>query len=183
MELRPLSAEYIAEKLRNSALCVTSWQELGVPYDEEISELVLQTATQSLLRRPQEEGALREVARGASEDCRATARLLAEPIVERLFGGALYVKARQDWFLFGVNYYEQGDVFPVHRDLNNPDLTTVVIMSLSGVRMLRVEGNPPVRLTKGSIALLDGGANPEHTAWCVEGPSVSVVVDVPALLR
>jgi len=172
------AAEY---SLRSKACFETSWEALGLPYDQALADEVVRTAPEEIARRLVEAGVARE-GRAISPACQLAAKNFMRPLVDCLFVGQEFEHARRDWFLFGVNYYETGDVFPVHRDLYNSDLVTIVIASISGVRKFRVESTRAMTLRPQSIMLLDGGANPEHSASCIEGPSISVVADVPSLL-
>lgn len=172
--------ETIGVELRNTSYYATSWEALGLPYDEVLAEEVIATCSENAIRPPQEE--VQRSARGTSPACVAAAQRLVRPIVESLFVGDEYENARNNWFLFGVNYYERGDVFPRHHDFKKPELSTVVIASLTGIRRLKVEGSPPITTAPGSITLLNGATNPEHQAWCVEAPSISVVASVPDIL-
>jgi len=177
-----VNLEEIGRNLRQSACFETSFDELGLTFDDALALEVIASSTLSLTRPPVEDG-LRREARVESPLCKKVARSFMQPVVECLFPIDKYPKAAKDWSLFGVNYYETGAVFPIHRDLINPDLATIVIVSLCGVRWLRVKGHDkPLRQIKGSVTLLDGGANPEHTASCLDGPSVSIVADVPSLM-
>lgn len=171
----------IGEQLREQSYFSTSWRELGLEYDQVLAQEVIAASTEKLQRPPVDQGVVRE-ARAVSDNCKRLAKKMVTPLVEHLFDGDKYAEARNSWFLFGVNYYETGDLFPRHRDLNNPDIMTIAIVSLCGVRSLRVGNNQPIEMVPGSVVLLDGANNPIHLATCVEGPSVSVVADVPELL-
>lgn len=173
-----IQTDLIGEQLKRDSYFETSWEQLGIPYEHELAQQVIATSTEVLFRPPERPD--RE-ARAMSEACRAAAKSLMQPVVERLFPGDENERARRDWFLFGVNYYKTGQYFPPHNDLNDPDIVTIVILSLSGVRRLGV-ANKLLELRPRAITLLDGGANPKHHALCIEGPSVSVVADVPAFI-
>jgi len=170
----------LGQQLRNTGSALTSWVELGLVYDEAGAGEVIRTVPEDLVWPHDDE--VKRSARAWSPACKAAAMVFARPVIDSLFEGDDYERARRDAHLFGVNYYENASVFPKHRDFNNSDLSTAVILSLSGVRRLKAD-DITYRLKPFSILLLDGAINPEHLAVCEEGPSVSVVVDVPGLLR
>ena len=174
------SLETLGTQIRTSVHALTSWEALGLTYDERLTQQIIAQCPEDLQRPPQEEGQRRE-ARAVSQACRVAAWKLMCPLVERLFADEKYEDARANWQLFGVNYYETGDFFPPHRDLNNSGIMTIVIATVSGIRRLNVEGST-LTLEPRSIAILDGSANPLHSAYCEEGPSVSIVADIPELL-
>lgn len=179
----PSTLESIAEELQAKHVVETSWEKLGLIFDNEAAEEVIRRCPEELYRDPTRDNEhTRTVARANSPACRAAARTFIEPVVDHLFEGDQYVDARKNWVLFGVNYYDGDDRFGWHHDLYNSDVKTIVIGSISGIRRLTVEGYPPIDLEPESIVLLDGAANLWHKAECLEGPSVSVVADVPELL-
>ena len=90
-----------------------------------------------------------------------------------------------------MNRYEAGGELGAHQDSVEK---TVLVVTASGARNFDVykrgetEGSfstveQSFLLGVGSVMILDGQADPGHAIQCVEGPSVSAVLDVPALLR
>lgn len=175
-----LEVAEIGAELRQNNCVEIDWDVLGLTFDEVLAQEVIDHCPEDLKRPPQYDDIPRE-GRAVSPTCLAAARSFMEPLVQRLFVGDKYEEARSNWRLFGVNYYEQGDVFPRHQDFNNPSIATVVVASLVGVRGLIV-GNKHLTLVPKSITIIDGGANPFHSAYCKVGPSVSIVADIPELL-
>ena len=172
------------------------WDALGVPFDHGlVDEIMAVGGVPEYLARGThpEEGKSRQAfvksPQNTSRDYILPAIKLMDQVVESLFSGEQYERARNGWSLFNVNYYDTGDEFPPHNDFGLPGEKyvskpiTVVILSLSGVRRLQVEDNQPIIQRPGTITLLNGEANPRHSAVCLEGPSVSVVADVFALPR
>ncbi len=179
--MKTISNVAIGEQLRTQKFAVVSWHELGLDINSEICTEVIQRAPLSLIT-PGLNGDddMYRSSRAMDERCLGAARSLATPVVERLF--AHRQEALESWSVFGVNYYNQGDYLPFHRDFDKPEIATTAILSLSGVRTLTIEDCRPLQLCPGVIALVDGMSNPLHTASCVEGPSVSVVLEIPSLL-
>lgn len=116
-------------------------------------------------------------------------RRLVRPIVDTLFVD--HPEAARDWELYAMNCYETGGTLGAHQDSVDK---TVLIVTASGVRNIDVyprdqkegafgEPENSFRLDVGSIMVLDGEADAGHAIQCVEGPSVSAVLDVPAMLR
>lgn len=162
-----------------SPVFVCDLKDMGACYDEALADKVIETAPERLVREPSEDGQSRREARARSYACEQAATKLFRPVIDQVFSGSQFYLPRYRWDLFGVNYYETGDRFAMHEDYRTPKPLVVVILSLCGVRTLTVIGQRPEQLTPGKIAFLDGRANPLHAADCTEGPSVSVVADVP----
>lgn len=116
------------------------------------------------------------------------ARQLVEPAVRVLFQGQ--PDAVRQLGTYAVNHYETGDFFNPHQDHFDG---TVVIATLDGIRDFDLYAPHPQddvfvevqrthRLTAGTLIVLNGFRNLGHAARCVQGPSVSAVVDVPVAL-
>lgn len=178
MSEKMIDFEKIGAEMRQKHFVRLSWQALGLNLDQDTTSEVITYATTHLVHRPAVDG-IRGEARVYSEQSKRAARKLIGPVVNALFPTNTY--ARERWHLFAVNYYEEGTQIPPHRDHDNPTISTTAILSLCGVRTLRIEGEA-IRQVAGDITLLDGGANPIHTAYCLQGPSISVVADIPELL-
>lgn len=115
----------------------------------------------------------------------AVGRLMIEPVAQRLFANQLNVL--DDLSMYAVNQYEAGDFFNPHQDHYDG---TVMIATAIGTRNFDVYRpeeeddtfvtvDTSYRLARGSIMLLNAYKNLGHAAQCVEGPSISVVSDVP----
>lgn len=115
----------------------------------------------------------------------AIGRRLIEPVVEVLF--AHKPEAIAGLGMYAINHYEEGDFFRPHQDHFDG---TVMIMTPLGQRKFDVYRKEEVDdefveidtsyiLSPGSILVLNGYRNLGHAATCIEGPSVSVVADVP----
>jgi hypothetical protein len=117
-------------------------------------------------------------------------RRLVRPVVETIFRES--PQALSNWSIYGVNRYDApAATLGCHQDSAG---ATVLVVSASGVRNFNIHERPefkgqqtPIKQTihvePGTIMILDAQADPAHSATCVEGPSVSVVVDVPDVLR
>jgi hypothetical protein len=115
----------------------------------------------------------------------AAGRRLAEPVFEALFADR--PEAVQAMGMYAINQYEKGDFFNPHQDHFDG---TVMIMTTAGRRNFEVykpeeeddeftEVTYSYDLKPGSLMLLNGFKNLGHAAKCIEGPSTSVVADVP----
>lgn len=115
------------------------------------------------------------------EGCIADGRAFVSPAVDLLFRDS--ARARATWTLYALNCYEDGGHFGEHQDSTG---STVLIVSLTGRRELIVGGCPGaqvVEMAPGSITILDAEHDPVHAVRCIEGPSISAVLDVPDMLR
>ena len=169
-------------ELKESAVYAATCDELGITISDDLVQAVIGTTTEELVPRPTEDGELRREAVAMSPTCRLAANELVKSVIDQLLPDQKYYLARNRWSLFNINYYEQGDRNPMHIDFAEPQSDTmVVILSLSGVRRLEVRDHPPIQLKPKMLAFLDGGKNPRHAAECIDGPSISVVADVPNL--
>jgi hypothetical protein len=124
------------------------------------------------------------------EEALQLGRLLVAPVVNTLFYESS--RARRDWNLYAMNRYDgPGASLGAHQDSVG---STVLVVTASGVRNFDVYKREPeygvfkeveesFRLEPGSVMILDAQADPGHAVACIEGPSVSAVLDVPDLLR
>lgn len=175
------AVDLMGERLKTTGYHLTSWGELGLPYNQTLAEQIIATAPEKLIERPQKEDGTRLNSISISSTCVEAARDLARPVVERLFDSDFHDEARNSWELFAVNYYQPGDSFPPHTDFQEPTPATVIILSLSGIRPFKVSGQN-YALEPSSIMLLNCAVNPLHSVGLMQGESVSVVVDVPDLI-
>jgi len=112
-------------------------------------------------------------------------RRLVEPIVKSLFMDNFNVMDALG--VYAINHYEVGDFFNPHQDHFDG---TVMIATIIGRRRFDLYKKEPdddvfreisdsVILDVGSILILNGYKNLGHAAACLDGPSISVVADVP----
>lgn len=112
-------------------------------------------------------------------------RRIVTPVIETLFADRPNVTSELG--MYAVNHYNEGDFFNPHQDHFDG---TVMIATTAGARNFDVYNKEPeddvfrsiaasYRLGIGSIVLLNGYKNLGHAAQCLEGPSISVVSDVP----
>jgi hypothetical protein len=170
-------------ELAERGFCKASFAEFGLLFPSREIDEVLRTATNRLNKKDVDEGKPAYVTEGSP--CLTFANVVMASAVKVLFAPN-EEKIRRRWKLFAVNYYETGDIFSMHQD-NAGDSTTTVILSLSGVRRFTIMDKLPTRsqhmLETGSIVLLDGSENLMHSVSCIEGPSISIVADIPATLE
>lgn len=169
--------EVVRSELKRKSCHHTNWADLGIPFDQAVAQEVVTTAKDHLVDGPSNNGESRPQY-ATSLACRSAARKLMSPLIGHLFGLEKQVETDGMWDVFHINYYNASNRFSRHFDFPSSTPATVVIASLSGVRSLSVEGNPVLTLNPQSVTLLDGLANPVHSADCVEAPSISVVADV-----
>lgn len=182
----------ITFELDTSGYSLTSYDQLGLEFDTDLAVRLCDVAAEGdfsstaadltkhigkkLMTMVQDERAL------------SFGRELVSPVVDTLFAGS--PRARRDWQVYAMNHYETGGELGVHRDSVG---STVVVVTASGVRNFDVykqesEGSPneiehSFLLRAGSVMIIDGQIDPSHSVSCIEGPSVSAVLDVPDLLR
>lgn len=112
-------------------------------------------------------------------------RRIVTPVIETLFADRPNVTSELG--MYAVNHYIEGNFFNPHQDHFDG---TVMIVTTAGVRNFDVYNKEPeddtfrsiaasYRLGIGSIVLLNGYKNLGHAAQCLEGPSISIVSDVP----
>lgn len=115
----------------------------------------------------------------------AMGRRFVAPVFAALFVGN--AGARDGFGVYCVNHYETGQPFKAHQDYFDG---TVLIATTCGERRFDVyekddddvfvHVQESYTLRAGSIMLLNGFKNLGHAAQCIDGPSLSVVADVPA---
>lgn len=188
----------ITEELTEIGHAVTSYEELGLDFDEQavatLSEVVGKDVygEQALqLVENTENTTNMIIAQGAD-----TLRLgtdFVRPVIETLFAGSPRTLGK--WALYAINRYEAGGTFEPHMDSVG---ASVVVASISGVREMDIYKREADQLPEkpetyrvvertlelypGVIVILDGQLDPPHAVRCIE-PSLSAVIDVPDLLR
>lgn len=180
----------VSEQLNEVGHALTSFEQLGIEqYGElatDLNDAVRDTEQQRRLdeSEPERTGMLmfRE------EAPLAAGRRIITPIAEVLFSGN--EAALRGLGMYAVNHYRKGDFFNPHQDHFDG---TVMITTTMGERNFDIYEKEPeddvfktiahsYKLKAGSIALLNGFHNLGHAAQCTEGPSVSVVADVPVAM-
>lgn len=184
--------ERITYELDTKGFSVSSYDDLGLVFDSELVEKLCQ-ASASASFSPAAAELTKHIEKQKmtmvqDESALAFGRLLVGPVVETLFAHS--PRALKGWSLYAMNRYEAGGKLGSHQDSVG---STVLVATVSGVRKFDVykRGQAAIAgqieesflLSPGSIMLLDGQADPEHSVECIEGPSLSAVFDVPDLLR
>lgn len=185
--------ERVGYELGTVGYSLTSYEELGLPFDTLLAaQLCIATTLSDISPEAMEvtkhfEKTKMKIVQ--SERALLLGRQLITPVVERLFVNS--EGARNGWSLFGLNYYERDGDFGAHRDSVD---ATVLVVTASGTREFNVykketepekfiEIEKSFTLVPGSIMILDAIADPGHSVYCKEGPSVAAVFDVPDILR
>jgi len=179
----------VGQQLDEIGHALTSFEQLGIEQYEALAiDLVTAIRSTDQYREANETG--RTGMLMFREDAPLEAgRSLAQPVVETLFAGR--AEAIRAMGMYAVNHYEEGDFFNPHQDHFDG---TVMIMTPMGRRKFDVYRKEPeddvfkevshsYDLGPGSIVLLNGYRNLGHAAKCIEGPSISVVADVPVAMN
>ncbi|MEK7599879.1 MAG: hypothetical protein AAB462_02500 [Patescibacteria group bacterium] len=178
----------VGEQLNTVGHVLTSFEALGINQYERLAvDLVNAVEDTDQYREAAENGRSGMLMFREDEPLKA-GRLLAEPVFEILFADK--PEAITAMGMYAINHYEVGDFFNPHQDHFDG---TVVIMTPLGRRQLDIyrpeaeddvftEVTDTYDLVKGSIMLLNGYKNLGHAAKCTEGPSLSVVADVPMMV-
>lgn len=175
----------IGEQLDQIGHAQTSFEALGLEYSDdlarELEESIKATEQHETVQAEgrtgmlmYREGALLQVG-----------QRIVTPVIEALFSDRPNVVDKLN--MYAVNHYNEGDFFNPHQDHFDG---TVMIATTAGVRNFDVYDKEPeddefrsiaasYQLGIGSIVLLNGYKNLGHAAQCLEGPSISVVSDVP----
>lgn len=184
----------ITHDLDTNGYALTSYDQLGLPFDPSLvgrlcaaaAEGTFSQAAADLTKHIEKSN----MAMVQDERALVLGRELVRPVVETLFTES--DKARQNWNLYAMNRYDKpGASLGSHQDSVG---STVLVVTASGVRDFNIHERPeyegqqtPIketyRVEPGSIMILDAQADPAHSVGCVEGPSVSAVLDVPDMLR
>lgn len=186
----------VSSDLINDGCALTSFSELGVTPDEELTSDLCK-AVQLDVFDPE--------ARTNVDDIRNMRSMVIARGDETLRLGTEYVRPLMSsllssvdptlgkWSLYAVNRYDEvGATFEPHMD---PPGGLVVIAGIIGVRSLGLYRRDPdqqqdrpetfrvidryVTLDPGSVFLLDSQSGPPHEVECLEAPSLSAIVDVP----
>ena len=130
-----------------------------------------------------------------SDETKALSMEFVRPVIHTLFANS--ARALGAWAVYGVNRYDKvGGRFEPHMD---SAATTVAIVTVCGRRTMDIyrrysdqnAAKPDtfrdieyvVELGPGSVMLIDGQLDPPHSVTCTQAPSLSVIVDIPDLLR
>lgn len=184
----------ITQELDGKGYTLTSYERLGLPFDSKlVGELCTAAAMGTFspaaadLTKHIEKSNMAMV---QDEAALELGRRLVRPVVETIFHGNTH--ALDKWSLYAMNRYDAPAAsLGSHQDSVG---STVLVVTASGVRDFNIHERPEfvgqetpiketIRVEPGSIMILDAQADPAHSVTCVEGPSVSAVLDVPDLLR
>ncbi len=179
----------VGQQLDEIGHALTSFEQLGITqYEVLATDLGAAIKDTDQYREASEAGRTGMLMFREDEPLQA-GRGLAQPVVETLFAGR--AEAVQAMGMYAINHYEEGDFFNPHQDHFDG---TVMIMTPMGRRRFDVYRKEPeddvfrevthsYDLGSGSIMLLNGYRNLGHAATCIEGPSISVVADVPVAMN
>lgn len=175
----------VSQQLNEVGHALTSFDALDLEYPEQLAAQLHES-----FKTTEQYAGVQETGRTGMLMYRDNAplevgRRIISPVVEKLFADQPDVA--KDLGMYAVNQYEAGDFFNPHQDHFDG---TVMIATTAGVRNFDVYNKEleddvfktvshSYRLGIGSIVLLNGYKNLGHAAQCLEGPSVSVVSDVP----
>lgn len=173
----------IHSELETRGHALTSFAALAIPqYDETTVELRQDIEATDWFRAALEDSST-SVLMFRGEDSLSIAKRLISPVVAALFASN---DAVDGFVVTTINRYEVGAQLKPHHDYLDG---TLLITTTTGKRHFHVyeKGEDDVfetieatyTLTPGSIMLLDGYRDLGHSAECVDGPSISVVVNVP----
>ncbi len=185
----------VSTELDNQGYALTSYDLLGLPFDTALAHELSTSAADgnfspdaAKLTERIEKQKMTMV-----QDPRTLelGKRLIRPVVETLFAND--PKALKGWDLYAMNCYQTGGKLGSHQDSVGK---TVLVVTASGERQFDVWGigeteetakskNPEASfiLNAASVMILDGQADPAHGVECIQGPSISAILDVPALLR
>lgn len=184
----------ITRELDTNGYSLTSYEQLGLPFDPKlVGELCAAAAAGTFspaaadLTKHIEKS---DMAMVQDEAALELGRRLVRPVVEAIFHES--PQALSKWSLYAMNRYDSPAAsLGSHQDSVG---STVLVVTASGARDFNIHERPEsvgqqtpiketIRVEPGSIMILDAQADPAHSVTCVEGPSVSAVLDVPDLLR
>lgn len=188
----------VSRELLVSGYSMTSFDELGLELDQsEVDRfclLVEASAGSAAALEAVKHIEKRDMTIVQDPVCMELGALLLAPVAETLFADV--EGARENWTLFGVNRYSAGAKFGKHVDSVG---STVLIMTAKGERVLDIyekiqDDTQPdgyafgtlldsFTLGLGSIMLLDRDADPGHAVRVALSDSISLVADVPGVLR
>lgn len=184
----------ITQELGDRGYTLTSYERLGLPFDPKlVGELC--TAAAAGTFSPSAADLTKHIEKSGmvmvqDETALDLGRRLVRPVVEAIFHESPH--ALSNWSLYAMNRYDAPAAsLGSHQDSVG---STVLVVTASGVRDFNIHERPEfvgqetpiketIRVEPGSIMILDAQADPAHSVTCVEGPSVSAVLDVPDLLR
>lgn len=175
----------VSQQLDQVGHALTSFEAIGIlQYEALAKDLLTAVEATDQYREARDEGRTGMLMFRESEPLEKGRRLI-RPVVEILFEGN--PEAIDALGMYAINHYETGDFFNPHQDHFDG---TVMIMTPLGQRRFDVyrkepeddvfeEINESYVLGPGSIMVLNGYKNLGHAATCLDGPSISVVADVP----
>jgi hypothetical protein len=184
----------VTHELDTNGYSLTSYDQLGLEFNADLvgrlctaaAEGTFSASAADLTKHIEKQN----MAMVQDENALKLGRLLVAPVVETLFQTS--PRARANWNLYAMNRYDAGGaMLGAHQDSVG---ATVMVVTASGVRDFNVYRKEPehgvfkeieqsFRLEPGSVMILDAQVDPGHAVACIEGPSVSAVLDVPDMLR
>jgi hypothetical protein len=175
----------VGQQLDEIGHALTSFEALGLPFPKQDAHELQQALSQTEQVAQVEEEGRTGMLMHRDEQTLALNGCISLPIAQLLFPG--HPTLREDMGTYAVNQYDTGELFNPHQDHFDG---TVMISTIAGTRRFNVyekeleddvfntiSASHVVSL--GSIVLLNGYKNLGHAAECLEGPSISVVADVP----
>ena len=184
----------ITNELDTLGYALTTYADLGLEFDTELAKKITAasaglefSASAAEITKHIEKQHMTMV---QDEDVLVMGRLAVAPVVEKLFAHS--PRALSNWNLYALNRYESVGTLGAHQD---SVASTVMVATLAGERQFNInriinsaaeeygEVIDSFTLAPGSVMILDGQLDPAHSVVCLEGPSVSAVLDVPDLLR
>lgn len=177
----------VSDGLRDDGHVLTSFDRLGIEGFDPLARALRDVVESTPHFIAEQAASPNGMIMCKDKQSKAAGSALVRPIVDVLFSPE---QSREGvWDMYTVNYYfEAGHFFKPHQDYL--DEGTVVIMTAAGRRQLDIfqkeeeddlfkEVAMSYELSPGEVLLLDGARDLGHAAMCLEGPSISVVGDVP----
>lgn len=175
----------IGEELDQAGHVQTSFEALGLVYPDALAKELDESFQTTAQYQDVQDGGRTGMLMYRDDAPLQVGRRIVTPVIEALFSDRPGVTSELG--MYAVNHYNKGDFFNPHQDHFDG---TVMITTTAGVRNFDVYDKEPeddvfrsiaasYRLGIGSIVLLNGYKNLGHAAQCLEGPSISVVSDVP----
>lgn len=177
----------VSDLLSTQGHAITSFDRLGIDGFEVEAAHLLEVAESTPHFQAEQAASPDGMIMCKDKLSKAAGSALVRPMIEVLFTPEQSQEGA--WDMYTVNYYfEPGHFFKPHQDYL--DEGTVVITTAAGKRRLDIykkededdvfnEVEMSYELGPGDVLLLDGAMDLGHAAVCLEGPSVSVVGDVP----
>jgi len=174
----------IANELEHVGHALTTFELLGIRDFEIVAADLVEVIALNEQFTPEQAAERTGMVMCKDVRSKASGAKLVLPVLSTLFADRPHLL--DGWDMYTVNHYETGDYFKPHQDYVDG---TVVIATAVGRRALDVfvkedddvfnTVSATYDLVPGSVVILNGFMDLGHAARCVEGPSISVVGDVP----